>query len=96
MVGLAANVIGEVWHNFYINWNLMYVFGSTKSFYICIRLKEYRHPTNLKQFATFTKSTLAMDNFKKSMRTRAQYAVFSGGVDWAARLALFRWINNGW
>ena len=37
-----------------------------------------------------------MDNFKKSMRTRAQYAMFSGGVDWAARLALFRFVNNGW
>lgn len=30
------------------------------------------------------------------MGTRAQYALMSGGVDWAARIAAFRWINNGW
>lgn len=37
-----------------------------------------------------------MENFKKSMKTRAQYSLFAGGVDWAARIAAFRYINNGW
>ena len=37
-----------------------------------------------------------MENFKKSWRTRAQYALCAGGIDWASRIAAYRWINNGW
>lgn len=37
-----------------------------------------------------------MENFKKSMKTRTQYALCAGGIDWGSRIAAYRWINNGW
>ena len=82
MVGVSANLIAETFHNFFVNWNLL--------------MREYRAPTTAKQLFTFAKTTVGMENFKKSMSTRVQYALVAGGVDWAARIAAFRWINNGW
>ena len=37
-----------------------------------------------------------MENFKKSMSTRTQFALCSGGIDWAGRIAIYRWLMNGW
>jgi hypothetical protein len=37
-----------------------------------------------------------MDQFKKMMKTRSQYAFSMGVTDVAARVAVFRYANNGW
>jgi hypothetical protein len=77
MIGIAANMIAETWHNFYVNWNLLYYIYIYIYLYIIYhlllfsnRLREYRPPSNFNQFKIFTKNTFAMENFKKSMTTR--------------------------
>jgi solute carrier family 25 (mitochondrial oxoglutarate transporter), member 11 len=57
MAGTAGTLVAEAFHNFFINWKLL--------------LKEYRAPENLQQLATFTKTTLNMENYKRSLSTRA-------------------------
>jgi hypothetical protein len=57
IVGVTANLISETWHNFFMNWKLL--------------LREYVQPETAKEFYRFAKATVGLDNFKKSMKTRA-------------------------
>ena len=37
-----------------------------------------------------------MENFKRMLKSRSQYALAIGSTDIAARIAIFRFLNNGW
>lgn len=37
-----------------------------------------------------------MENYKRAIKNRNQYALTSGTLDIGLRLAAFRWVNNGW
>ncbi len=37
-----------------------------------------------------------MENFKRMLKSRSQYALAIGSTDIAARIAIFRYLNNGW
>lgn len=82
LIGASANLVGETLHNFYVNWKLL--------------AREYVSPASAKEFYKFTQATLSLDNFRRSMRTRAQYAVTIGAIDWGSRIAAYRYFNNGW
>lgn len=45
-------MIGETWHNFYVNWKLLYSILSES------RLNHYEGPETAKQFYRFTQATL--------------------------------------
>ncbi|CAD8135376.1 unnamed protein product [Paramecium octaurelia] len=80
--GLLGSVVGEAWHNFYENWKLL--------------LRSYEQPNTVNELYKFSKATINLENFKRSMGTRMQFAFASGGIDWALRLAAFRAVNHGW
>jgi ABC-type phosphate/phosphonate transport system permease subunit len=82
MAGVIAATLNETQILFTENWKLL--------------LRNYEWPANLKQYGTFFKETLKMDNFRKGLKNRLQYAVAIGSTDIAARCATFRYANSGW
>lgn len=63
---------------------------------IRLLLKYYERPANLKQCWIFAREALKMDNFRKGIKNRLQYAFAVGTLDLPMRFALFRQINSGW
>lgn len=61
-----------------------------------VLLQHYERPSNLKQAWIFLKETLKMDNFRKGLKNRLQYAFAIGSTDIAARYSVFRYCNAGW
>jgi len=59
-------------------------------------LKKYAPPENLRQLYIFGKTVFQMENFKRMLKSRSQYALAIGSTDIAARIAIFRFLNNGW
>jgi len=59
-------------------------------------LRKYEPPANAKQFFTFTKEVLKMENYTRSLKNRTQYASCIGLFDVSSKIAAWRWINGGW
>ncbi|EGR29516.1 oxoglutarate malate translocator protein, putative [Ichthyophthirius multifiliis] len=57
---------------------------------------KYEKPKNISEAGVFLKEVFKLKNYQKSVVNRSMYALCSGTFDWGARLAAFRWVNNGW
>jgi len=82
MTGVIAAVTVEATSLFRENWQLLH--------------KHYEWPQTFKQYRIFTSEVFKMENFRKAWKNRMQYALAIGGVDIAARLAVFRKLEGGW
>lgn len=82
IVGVAAALVTEGLNHFAESWRLL--------------LRHYEPPSSFKQLGIFTRETLKLENFRRGVKNRFQYGVTIGATDIAARVALFRWANQGW
>lgn len=81
-MGVAASLLQENLTALVENWRLL--------------ATRYEKPQNLSQVGSFLKEVLKLENYKKAVVNRSQYALAIGTFDWGARLAAYRWLNNGW
>jgi solute carrier family 25 oxoglutarate transporter 11 len=59
-------------------------------------LKHYERPKGFNQTKTFINEIFKMDNFRKGLKNRLQYAFVIGSTDIAARYSVYRYCNSGW
>jgi hypothetical protein len=59
-------------------------------------LRKYEPPANLKQFFTFSREVIKMDNYKLALKNRSQYATCIGLFDISSKVAAWRYFNGGW